>query len=326
MNAPKQLSDGAVERLLNIAGPRPEPSASAAERVRAAVHDEWQREVASRRFLRRVYAAASVAAAAMLAAVVFLFLPRTTPRPAPFAGPVASLERTTGTVHVRGIDGSIRVAVAGDRIEATSEIETADDSRAAFRLIDGSSVRIDSGSRVKFERHRSFTLEHGAMYVDATRSGIEIRTRYGVARDIGTRFEVRLRNAVVDVRVRDGIVTFDRGGQVHAGEQLRVTPEGSLSRSVISRYGGDWEWTMDIAPPFALDGKTVAEFVQWAEGETGLSAKYRSAAVQRLASSTVLHGSVRELRPDVACTAILPTAGLRCTAHDGLLDIAGGGR
>src|SRR6185369_10670924 len=101
MNEREQLSDRSVEQLLRIASEQPPVPADAAARVREAVYQAWQQDVAKRRFRRRVVTMSSLAAAAAIA-LVFVLVPHGAIAPQRVA---AKLERNVGTVHVRAQAG-----------------------------------------------------------------------------------------------------------------------------------------------------------------------------------------------------------------------------
>jgi ferric-dicitrate binding protein FerR (iron transport regulator) len=302
MNERHELSDESVERLLRIASEKPAVPSETEGRVRAAVHQAWQQDVAKRRFRRRVWTVSSLAAAAAIA-VVFLSIPRQTIAP---PVPAAKLERSVGTVHVRAADGG-------------TLIETGADGRASFRLDSGTEFRIDRNSRVSVGR--DFTVIAGALYVASAGRGLAVRTRFGVTRDIGTRFEVRVEGETELVRVRDGIVEFETHRAV-AGEQLEITRSG-VTKSPLATHAAEWSWTESVAPAFTIEGTSVSSFVTWVSTESGMNVQYTSDDLRLRAQRTTLHGSIGELTPAVACGAILPTAGMRCTAADGVLHIDG---
>src|SRR4030095_4983587 len=91
------------------------------------------------------------------------------------------------------------------------------------------------------DTERRLSLARGALYLDSShRTGppetVEIVARGSVIRDVGTRYEVRLSDEELRVRVRDGRVEVqsvfgmreaDRGGQ------LRVTPSANLARRAL---------------------------------------------------------------------------------------------
>jgi ferric-dicitrate binding protein FerR (iron transport regulator) len=307
MNEKNQLSDEAVDRLLRIASEQPPVPADAAARVRAAVHQTWQQDVSRRRFQRRAYTFGSLAAAAAIAVVLFLMPQRATIP----AAAVARLERSVGGVHVNG-----------------SQIETAEDGRATFVLADGTRFRLDHNSRLTLGDTKMMTLDRGAIYIESAESGLEVHTKLGVARDIGTRFEVRVSDGGESVRVRDGIVDFTHRGKVHrviAGQALAISTLDVVTLPLTS-YDDSWDWTGTIAPPFSIEGRSVSSFASWVSSETGMTVRYASPELQLRAQRTTLHGSIGDLTPSVACREILPTAGLHCTSKRGVITIVGGAR
>jgi len=64
------------------------------------------------------------------------------------------------------------------------------------------------------------------------------------------------------------------------------------------------------APRFELEGKSLGSFLDWIENEGGWTVAFASAALERSARSTVLHGSVEDMSTTEALEAILPTCGL----------------
>ncbi len=89
--------------------------------------------------------------------------------------PVAFLEIARGRAEMSGGPGaaSMMMLAGGEAIHAGAVIETATASgvapagRAAVRLAGGQSMRLDSGSRVRFATSSSVVLERGAVYVDS---------------------------------------------------------------------------------------------------------------------------------------------------------------
>src|SRR5262249_21009700 len=81
-------------------------------------------------------------------------------------------------------------------------------SRGALESPDGSWVRIDAGTRVKFLRRDALEVVAGAVYVATTNKAVhfEIHTPLGTVRDVGTQFEVRLTKSSPLLRVRSGTV------------------------------------------------------------------------------------------------------------------------
>src|SRR5262249_34172922 len=144
------------------------------------------------------------------------------PRPdsgAPMGETVATVERVEGEARRFPRTPGDRTVPArlspDDRLRTGEWVETGAAARAALRLSDGTSARLDTGSRARPLSATVIELAYGALYLDTGRDakGLEVRTPLGTVHDIGTQFEVRLRDASLRVRVRTGIVELRRGDQ-----------------------------------------------------------------------------------------------------------------
>jgi ferric-dicitrate binding protein FerR (iron transport regulator) len=299
-----------VASVVRLAGRRPAVPEELARRVKANVRDAWRTEVDARRTRRRFLVALPLAAAAAIAAVVFFMRPPATRPVAPLAPiQVASVERVVGATT---LTGGQKIFTAGDIATGTG--------RVALRTNDGTSVRVDEQTHLRFDSSNSITLLSGTIYLDTARSGYRITTPFGVVRDVGTKFEVRVTPASARVRVREGeVVIGDRSA--HRGEQLEASKGGALAVSRIATWGDDWGWLNDIAPAFAVDGKRVAEFLDWVSSESGMEVRYENGATAQKAANVVLHGSIGPLRPVAAADSVLPTAGLRGDVKDGVMTV-----
>ncbi len=223
---------------------------------------------------------------------------------------------------------------AGGAVPAGTTLSTSGSGRAALRLADGVSVRLDVGTRVVIRDGATVRLEAGRVYVDSGPAGnpsrrLEIRTGFGVLRDVGTQFEVSLEDDGLRVRVREGVVQLDRAGQSHevrSGAELAVDGGGGLTWGTVAPYGDAWSWILDAAPGFDLEGSTLDRFLGWVSGETGLTVSYTDDAIRRDAGRIVLHGSVAGVRPDQAPDVVLPTCGLEYRIVGDNLVISPGGR
>jgi len=303
-----------VARLLRLAGPRPAPPAELAARVRASVHAEW------RRSLRRRSAAPWAFGLALAASILLaLSVSRRHPAAIPEAPrSVALLERIAGSPTGVWLlpDGSARQpARPGASVPLGVAVETGSDTRVALRLTDGPSVRVDSGSRLRMVDPATLELSHGALYVDSDpdhhAAPLVVRTPQGIARERGTQFEVRVLGPAMRVRVREGQVQLEAGGrseQAEAGEELR-TEGASLTRGRVPGAGREWSWVLEVAPPFGLEGRTLAELLRWACRENGWRLRYADSPSETAAGDVVLHGSVEGLSPQEALAAVLPTVG-----------------
>jgi ferric-dicitrate binding protein FerR (iron transport regulator) len=335
-------ADTPIAELLRLAGPRPQPTPSRAAEALAAVEAQWQRTVRRRR-LRRSLGRLAVAAVLLLALAGVARLSRRPAAPQPV---LATLVGLSDVVRVRPTAGSPASPIRpGDGVTAGATLESGPDGRAAFRLADGTSLRLDRDTRVLLEAASRLTLERGAVYVDShalattnananasMSAGLQIRTSQGIVRDIGTQFEVRTGPSEIRIRVREGDVQIDRpetpassGGAavlVTQAEEVRVGARGLIERRQISRHGPEWSWVEAIAPLFSIEGASLDSFLQWVSREEGRTWRYADDAATRHASTVVLHGSIKGLTPAQALDAVLPTYGMTSRLRDGTLVIS----
>jgi ferric-dicitrate binding protein FerR (iron transport regulator) len=313
----RDVDDDMAIRLLRLAGQRsPAPDLRAA-RVRAAVQSEWQRTVRRRTVrVRALVGAVFIAVAAAAAAVGRVTLGE--PSGASAGQPVAVVEQLDGVSY--RLDGSaggrvpVRLSLR-DSVRTGEWLETGPGARAGLRFGDGISVRLDAGTRVRARSTGSLELAAGAVYVDTGREtgNFEIRTVMGIARDVGTQFEVRLLDAAVRVRVRSGAVELrdrERAVSARAGTEITMSTAGVVS-SAIAVHGPEWDWVGRLAPPLAFDGATLSEFLERVAREEGWVLRYADTALGREASAIILHGSVEGLTPIEAVDVAIASSGLR---------------
>ncbi len=315
-----QEDEARIEALLRGAGPRVVPPADLAEEVRAAVHQEWQQLVAHRTRHRRVrwLAAAASLGAIVMTGIATMVATADAPQMAiamRIDGPVT---RDAGWLHpARAVSAQGSVYV-GDRIE------TAPDSRAAFVVDNGISLRIDVASQVRLVDANRIMLEQGAVYVDVepgTHEGATfvVATQRGTVRHIGTQYEVRSAGHRIEVSVREGRVIIDSSGRLHegrAGEQLAIDNEGVVARSTLGESDAPWQWIHAIAPTFEIENRSLGEFLSWFSRETGQSVEFASPQLAQDAQRTILRGSIQGLEPRAALETVLATSNLALVATD----------
>jgi ferric-dicitrate binding protein FerR (iron transport regulator) len=316
----------ATARLIRLAGARPDAPAERTVRIRETVRREWQSS-RRRRWIRRTatMTAAVLAAAAILVLIVRVSPPRET-APPPVEHIVATDERIEGTpVLRRQVDGRDEVLRLSPSTSIFVEdvIQTDGNSRAALRTTDGSSVRLDRGSRMRFVAPAIVELVEGAVYIATSeRSGrFEVRTSIGTVHDVGTQFEIRLHETSLRVRVRTGLVEIRRRDGVvpaHAGSETTVGAGGVDTRRV-STYGPEWNWTASLAPGFTIEGRSLQAFLDHMTREQGWTLRYADPTLPAAASRTLLHGSVDGLQPEEALAVALATSGLSYRLQDGEL-------
>jgi ferric-dicitrate binding protein FerR (iron transport regulator) len=279
-----------VAALIQLAGKRPAVPADAAERVRAAVHEEWTR-TARRRTRMRFAAAAAAIVILTIAGFVMMRTPAPSQQPPAARAVVASVESASGGATVW----------TGAQLRAGDVVETSRGGTVSLRW-GKDTLRVDGDTRVRFNDGRAVFLNRGAVYVASSGAGVVVRTPLGDVRDVGTQFEVRVDPSALRVRVREGRIDLVRGGATHsaeAGVELTADAAGAIERHVIARSGGEWDWVVRAAPAIALEGQTLRAVVDRVSREKGLTAVYDGGV-----GDAQLHGNV-PLAPEEALDAAL---------------------
>lgn len=299
------MNDDTTTRLLRLTPPRPGVSADRTVRVREAVRREWEAGTRQRRHALRRRTAMATALLAAAAAIALAVRYGTLHQAVVPAQPALALvERVTGPFGL----------TPGASVHAGHWIDTPSGTRASLRMGGGTSIRLDAGSRARLVSPAVIELSSGALYADtgASSPGLEVRTPFGVAHDIGTQFEVRLDGAALLVRVRSGRVEVRHPGgsaTAPAGTVLTLTSERTV-RSTTTAYGPEWEWTWQVAPPFSIEGRPLAVVLEHLSREQGWTLRYADASLAARASTIVLHGSIEGLSPQDALGVAIATSGL----------------
>jgi hypothetical protein len=286
-----------IERLLELAGPRRAPAGDHYSRARQVARTAWQSEVRRARRTRTAWMASAslAAAAALMLAVVW----RQPDAPAP------------DTIVGRHNGMPIRLG---------SVLRTESATRTALQLANGIDVRVDVNSEIAFNDLGTIALRRGALFVDTGsakdhRAAVAIRTPLGTVRDVGTRFEVRMIDLQrgMRIRVRDGLVRLTTAATSENGErgtELVALLDGAIRRAATSLSGPEWDWVTLAAPPFDLDGETLATFLAWVAREGGWDVRFENDKLAASASTIIINGSVEGLTPEEALRSVLATCGL----------------
>lgn len=313
-----------IAELLRRVEPRPPLPDSRKLRVRDAVRTEWMQKLRTRRRRQMFVLSGSLAA---ILAVAILLTPIAREQISiylepPFQGEVGEVAVVRGLAWYAAQDTPEqfpgRRLVLEDVLEAGDKVETTGDSRVALTLLDGRSLRLDRNTRIRFIDPTTLELQSGTLYVDSEEAldlqePVEIQTALGSVYDVGTQFEVRFADESLRVRVREGAINLDREGEVIealAGVELSVDAAGLVSRRQVKTRGPLWDWILDVAPAFALEGSSLPSFLAWVSRETGRDIRYLDGDTAESSAAIIVHGSVEGLRPDEALDAVLPTCGL----------------
>ncbi len=312
------MNDQDLERLLKSAGPRERPPTEVERAVRAELHAEWTAMLQSGRE-RRNRRGAFALAAGLLAAAVGLWIAASGTGAPPAA--VGTLAVATGEVREKaGWLSGWRAMEGGDVVLAGRTLETGSGGRAAVALPGGASVRFDHGTRVALVDPETLRLERGTLYVDSGPgqprvAKLRIETPTGSVRHVGTQYELRLLDAGVQLRVREGRVEFrssdgavEQGG---SGEQLVIFGDGRVEREALPLHGPSWDWVAAAAPAIDLEGLTLSRFLAWAGRELGREVAYAPELSDADLAAVVVHGSTEGLTPSEALHAVLATTSFR---------------
>lgn len=312
--------------VLRNAGRRSEPPEEVAQSVRAVVEAQWREVVAQR--TRRRGIGLSLAAALFIAIGLWA-----APVLWSSGASLAEIRVAMGTVQAKvGWLRNWGAAGSGQTLHAGETLATASDGRVALALADDVSVRLDRNTQIVLLGARRISISRGALYVDsgsrtpAHEPELLVETPAGAVHHVGTQYETRVIGSEVQISVREGKVELDTSaGTVHsasAGEQMTISSAGSVVRSGISPYDERWKWAAATAPPFNINGRSVAEFMSWAARELGREVVYADAAAQKEADRVLLNGSISGLSPDEALAAVLPTTPLRSDMRNGQLVVS----
>lgn len=321
--------EASLAALLRDAGPRAEPPPEVAGRIRAVVEAEWRAMVAARqarpvaRSSTRRWPALALAASVAVAAIGAWFALPMLNQP---AAPLATLSRVSGAVEA-GSGGDWQPAAVRQTLSSGQGIVTGPQGRAALRLRDGVTLRLDTDTRIALLTPERIVVKRGAVYLDAgpesaIADSLVIESRFGTTRHLGTQYEVRIAPEAMLVSVREGRVEVSGTGlatEAKAGEQLLLKANGSMQRRPVERTASLWDWTQDVTPPFAIEQRTLPEFLAWAARETGRELEFASPQLQASAAEIVLRGSIVGLRPDAALAAVMATTPLDYTADRSLI-------
>jgi ferric-dicitrate binding protein FerR (iron transport regulator) len=297
--------DDDLGRLIRMAAPRAQAPADRAARVKAATKAAWRLSVARSR--RRAWIVRMSAAAAALLALGIGWLvlsSMSSPQAAQLASAAGKIEATDSS------SGAWKEILPGAGAKAGDSVRTGADSRAAFILAGGGTMKLDAGTLIRFQGSGEVRLESGAVYLDIAKGegGMAIRTRLGSVRNVATRFEVRLAGEVLRVAVREGRVSISGSegeAEASAGEVVRVLQGSKIEREKAPDE--ETPWVLQCLVPFDLDGRTLGEFLRWASRQGGWDLAHLPAG----ADGIVVYGSVRGMTVEEALDAVLPACGMK---------------
>ncbi len=319
-------------KLLGDAGRPVDLSAAELEAVKEELRAEWRSLYAEHRSRPRWRTPATFALAASIVLVAALGAWRALRSPIDSTVPT-SLVVEAGTATASRAGETTRLE-PGDPVSLGVELSTEADEergRIALRTSSGASIRLDSGSRVRLASTDRVELLQGAVYVDSSGGvgDLTVHTAFGIAREIGTQFEVRIIGEAARLRVREGSVSLqatapgaDPEQQLAGrGDEWTATASGSWQQGHIAPYDPSWQWVIEAGPTFSTEGRTVAELLEWAGREAGWEVRYVDSDVEATAARITYSGAFQRLRPHDAIEIALPAALLEGSLRDGVLEV-----
>jgi ferric-dicitrate binding protein FerR (iron transport regulator) len=324
-----RVEEAKIERVLQAAGARAQPSAALRDAVRAAAREEWSVMVAARRSRRRRLVGLAVAASIAIAAFA-VWIGRSVITPAP-AVAVASIGHVAGDVEIAGAWGRTHAAEDNHPLLSGERLITGPNGRVALAMANGISVRLDHDTQIEFADAHRASMKSGGVYVDSpgvptADRRLRIETPVGAVEHFGTQYEARFAPPSLRVRVREGRVALTPAQGIlqsgMAGEQLTMGANGEVNRLKIDTHGGEWDWVSDLAPTLDIDGRPLSEFLQWAARELGQPVVFATPESEAEASKVVLSGSVSGLSPRDALITVLSTTRLRSSERGGRIVIS----
>jgi len=304
-------AENSLERLFKQGEPRQRPPADVEKEIRDAVHAEWRAVTGRRVWASRAWMAAAASIFIVISIAVLTNRPvdQTSGLPA-----VATLQRVIGNFEVGPERTVLTLSSLTDGAGvAAGDIVATLNGQASFELPNGGSLRLPSNTRVAFISSLEIELLDGTIYFDSQQQASErtltVHTGIGTLYDIGTQFLAQLDGESLLVSVREGAVSVNRENlqaEAQVGERVSVGLTGILARDSIPLFGDQWSWVEQLAPPFAIEGKSLSDFLAWFEGETGRLIVFDLPSTAEFANDTTLHGRV-DLEPMQMLQALLAT-------------------
>ena len=284
-----------IGRLIQFAGARDTIDVERLEKARRRVGAHWEQVVAEQRHggVRAQFRYVAAAASIVVAVGASFLLWR-----AVDVGPAiasASIDRVLGEVTVAN-----EVATKGDVVGEDALIATGPNSRIALRMAGGQSLRVDTSSQLLVHSSNHVSLQSGGVYIDTDIASsslpIMVSTPFGVARDVGTQFQVRLAESVLIVGVRDGVVEVAQAGQrslsVNKDRFVELDMNGKKAERILSADDPSWDWVETVAPEFDIQGESLHRYLTWYAGQRGVELVWADDASEAKAERIELAGSI----------------------------------
>ncbi len=327
-NTEHHAEKDALEELFRHATARERPTNADEQAIRDRLLEEWQALTAQRR-RRKAFIPLAAAASVILAALV-VFRLTSIPEPAAPAIRLASVGKHQGAVLVHPADqGEAFAAAVGAVLESGQRIVSSAGSRLGMKWRDGTSLRVDQNSEIRFTASGEIELISGRIFVDTEKADkaaapLVVLTPAGQVRHLGTQYMTAFSSGTTRISVREGKVALNIEGKdalTNSGEQLIIDAAGLQSRKNIPVYGAAWQWIETLAPAFSSDGRSISDLLDWVSRETGRPVEFQSTEAATLAMNSELRGEV-DMEPMRALTVMLQTSDLSADVNNGIISVS----
>jgi ferric-dicitrate binding protein FerR (iron transport regulator) len=315
--------DRSIETLIRLAGEREMPSEEATARAREAAEHSWRRLLNEPRARARTRMPLALAAALTLVVLGwYAWTQREAAQPPAIVARVAAVEGDARIQRGR----ALQIARLDGDLVAGAILHTAG-GRAAATIANALSLRVDRGTRLRFDGLDHVTLLQGSLYVDSGGLGLgpplTITTPAGEVRHIGTQFQVQVSADTTRIRVREGRVALRRDDAiahtVAAGDVLEVRGSEEHWQHGLPTFGPAWEWSAALAPALTIEDRPLAEFLAWMAREHGWQLHFGDEQQQRHAQEIHLHGSLQGLDAPAMLERVALVTGVPLALDEGVL-------
>jgi FecR protein len=323
-----------LPRLFRAMGPTPALPPAMKRAWETTFERELFDRIAARR--RRVRIAGANVAALLLLSLVGVYLYRaqsTVPQSEPALSDPIRVTMISGRATISGTQPARRLTI-GEDVGMGQTVSTAARSLLALRF-EQADVRLNAGTSVVLHPAR-LQLLYGELYLDSGTAPrreppVAVETPFGTLTHVGTQFEVTVTRDEVRAAVREGSVRFAPNGLYQSNQRLdeaqrNVSAADGATEIVISATGvitqdvpgtGErWQWIVDAAPAFVIDGRSADAFLHWATRQTGARLRYADDAARFRAETVILHGAARGVSVALGLDVVDSTTGLDLDTSD----------
>ncbi|WIO74900.1 FecR family protein [Porticoccaceae bacterium LTM1] len=306
--------EATIERLLHAIGPRKKLPEDTQRKWENAFQQELSQTIRKRR-IRRATAYAALCASALL---LMIYTPFQQPD-SNSENPLASVITISGNVDF-SLNQISQPLLPDDVIQSGSRIETGLDSQLGLQL-SGLDLRVNQQTVLQLF-HGQILLQKGQIYISTNKAAthedsIKVVTPLAEIQHVGTQYQVNMGSDGVATLVREGAIRikFDTDeinaiAEEHFARKVTISNDLQLNEQRINKSGSEWNWILQSAPTFNIEGRSAFDFLQWASRETGLKLIFDNSQTQTHAKLSHLSGDISMLNPDQAIEPVLATTRL----------------